>query len=143
VDRVDNADATPGLGTFAGLVSLATLLFSVSGVFGELQGALNRMWEVKAAPGASGTWPWIRKRLLSLGTFASVAFLLVVSLAVNAFVTAASESARDVLPGSDAVWQAATFVLAPLLSVCYAASSAAVSGRRNASISSMRTCASR
>jgi uncharacterized BrkB/YihY/UPF0761 family membrane protein len=29
---VDNADATPGLGTFAGLVSLATLLFSVSGV---------------------------------------------------------------------------------------------------------------
>lgn len=113
---VDNADATPGLGTFAGLVSLATLLFSVSGVFGELQSALNRMWEVQAAPGASGTWPWIRKRLLSLGTFVSVAFLLVVSLAVNAFVTAASESARDVLPGSDPIWEVATFGLASIVS---------------------------
>ena len=113
---VDNADATPGLGTFAGIVSLAMLLFSVSGVFGQLQAALNRMWDVTAAPGSSGTWPWIRKRLLSVGTFLSVGFVLVVSMAVTAFVEAASERARDVLPGADVAWEAATFVLSLLVS---------------------------
>jgi membrane protein len=84
---VDNADATPELGTFAGIVSLVTLLFSVSGVFGQLQAALNRMWDVKAAPvTANGNWLWIEKRLLSVGAFLSVGFLLVVSLAVTAVV---------------------------------------------------------
>jgi membrane protein len=47
---VDNAEATPGLGSFAGIVSLATLLFSVSSVFGQLQYALNHFWDVKAGP---------------------------------------------------------------------------------------------
>jgi membrane protein len=109
---VDNADATPELGTLAGVVSLATFLFSVSGVFAQLQAALNRMWDVTAAPGTTGTWPWIRKRLLSLGTFLSVGFVLVVSLAVTALVEAASERARDVLPGADLAWSIVTFVLA-------------------------------
>jgi len=108
---VENAEATPGLGTFAGIVSLATLLFSVSGVFGQLQAALNRMWDVKAAPGTTGTGPWIRKRLLSIGTFLSVGFVLVVSLAVTAFVEAASEHARDILPGTDVVWEILTFAI--------------------------------
>jgi membrane protein len=108
---VENADARPGLGNVAGVVSLVTLVASVSGVFSQLQYALNRIWNVKAAPGRSGLWPWIRKRLLSIGVFASVGFVLVVSLALTAFVAAASEYASGVLPGSDAVWQAVTFVL--------------------------------
>ena len=113
---VDNADATPGLGTLAGIVSLAMLLFSVTGVFGQLQAALNRMWDVKAIAGRSGMAVWIRKRLLSLGTFLSVGFVLVVSLAVTTFVEAASESARDVLPGADVMWELATFALSLLVS---------------------------
>jgi membrane protein len=113
---VDNADATPGLGTLAGVVSLATLLFSVTGVFGQMQAALNRMWDVKADPGKSGFSLWIRKRLLSLGTFLSVGFVLVVSLAVTTFVEAASERARDLLPGADVAWEVATFTLSLLVS---------------------------
>jgi len=107
---VDNADATPQLGTIAGIVSLVTLLFSVSGVFGQLQAALNRMWDVKAAPVTSnGTWIWIRKRLLSLGAFLSVGFLLVVSLAVTAFVEGWTERLRQGLPGTAFLWQVVTF----------------------------------
>src|SRR5436190_2107903 len=71
---VENAKGTPGFGTLAGLASLATLLVSVSGVFGELQSDLNKLWDVAPKPGATGTWPWLRKRLLSLGTFVSVGF---------------------------------------------------------------------
>jgi membrane protein len=108
---VDNAEATPGLGSFAGMVSLATLLFSVSSVFGQLQYALNHLWDVKAGPGTSGWWPWVRKRLLSIGTFVSTGFLLVTSLSVSAAVTVASEQAHDVLPGLDVIWQLVTFAL--------------------------------
>ena len=108
---VDNADATPGFGNVAGLVSLATLLFSVSGVFGQLQAALNLLWDVKAAPGTTGSSSWIRKRLLSLGTVVCVGFLLVVSLAVSAAVSAATEHARGVLPGTEVVWQTVTFAV--------------------------------
>ena len=106
---VDNADATPSVGTVAGIVSVATLLFSVSGVFGQLQAALNRMWDVQAAPGTTGTWPWVKKRLLSLGTFLSVGFVLVVSLAVTALVEGVSEHARTALPGAEAAWEVVTF----------------------------------
>jgi membrane protein len=108
---VDNAEATPGLGSFAGLVSLATLLFSVSSVFGQLQYALNHLWDVKAGPATSGWRPWVRKRLLSIGTFVSTGFLLVTSLSVSAAVSVASEQAQDVLPGLDFVWQLVTFTL--------------------------------
>lgn len=113
---IDNADATPGFGTVAGMVSLVTLLFSVSGVFGQLQAALNRLWDVKAIPGKAGWSVWIRKRVLSLGTVVCVGFLLVVSLAVSALVSAATEHARGMLPGTETVWQTITFVVSLALS---------------------------
>ncbi len=108
---VANAQARPGFGNAAGLVSLATLLFSVSGVFGELQTDLNKLWDVVPKPGSTGTWPWIRKRLLSLGTFVSVTFLLVVSLALSAIVSTAAARARTAVPGADVVWAAVTYVV--------------------------------
>jgi membrane protein len=108
---VENAKATPGFGTLAGLASLATLLVSVSGVFGELQSDLNKLWDVAPKPGATGTWPWLRKRLLSLGTFVSVGFLLVVSLALSGFVSMAAASTRDLLPGADLAWAVVTYVV--------------------------------
>jgi membrane protein len=108
---VENAKATPGLGNFAGLASLATLLFSVSGVFGELQSDLNKLWDVKPVPGAGGTWPWIRKRLLSLGTFLSVSFLLVVSLALSALVSSVAKATHDAMPGAAIAWEVVTYGL--------------------------------
>jgi membrane protein len=114
---VDNADSTPQLGTIAGIVSLATLLFSVSGVFGQLQAALNRMWDVKAAPTtAHGNWIWVRKRLLSLGAFLSVGFMLIVSLAVTAFVEAWTARLRQGLPGTALAWELVTFGVSLLVS---------------------------
>jgi membrane protein len=108
---VDSAKATPGFGNFAGLASLVTLLVSVSGVFGELQSDLNKLWDVKPIPGTTGSTAWIRKRLLSLGTFVSVSFLLVVSLALSGFMTMAAESTRDWFPGSDFMWEVVAYVV--------------------------------
>jgi membrane protein len=108
---VENAKAMPARGTFAGLASLAMLLFSVSGVFGELQSDLNKLWDVQPKPGAAGYWPWIRKRLLSLGTFVSMTFLLVVSLGLSALVSTAAERTHDLLPGVGVVWEVVAYVV--------------------------------
>lgn len=69
--------------TLAGTVSILILAFSASSVFGQLQSALNSIWDVKAKPGNS-ILGFINKRLLSLGMLLSIFFLLMVSLVLSA-----------------------------------------------------------
>src|SRR5690606_31160109 len=47
---VARADA-PKAGIWSSVVGIAVLLFGASGVFGELQTALNTIWDVKPRPG--------------------------------------------------------------------------------------------
>jgi membrane protein len=68
---------------FASLVAFVTLLFGASGVFTELQDALNLMWDVKAQS-AFGFMGMIKQRLFSFGMVLSVGFLLLVLLIISA-----------------------------------------------------------
>src|SRR5687768_17142756 len=61
---LDNAQQ-PDLGSLAAVLGIATLLFGASGVFGQLQEALNTIWEVQPKSGG-GIWQLIRSRFLSL-----------------------------------------------------------------------------
>jgi membrane protein len=85
--------------TLAGIVSIVILAFSASSVFGQLQSALNSIWDVKAKPG-SAIWGFINKRLLSLGMLLSIFFLLMVSLVVSAGLQAFTGK----MGGGDAGW---------------------------------------
>lgn len=67
------------------LLGTGLLLSSASGVFGQLQAALNRIWDVKAAP-RLGVAAWIRKRLLSMGMVLAILFILLVALVVSAVI---------------------------------------------------------
>lgn len=69
--------------TLAGVVSIVILAFSAASVFGQLQSALNSIWDVKAKPGNS-IMGFINKRLLSLGMLLSIFFLLMVSMVISA-----------------------------------------------------------
>lgn len=70
-------------GTFSAFVGLMTILFSVTGIFAQLQASLNDIWGVK--PSVKGAfWSWLRARLLSFGLLLSILFLLLVSLILNA-----------------------------------------------------------
>src|SRR5438045_74274 len=72
----------PGQGTFATIFSIALLLFSAGGVFGELQDSMNVVWGVKPDP--NRTWMTIvRQRFFSLTLVMGTAFILLVSLVVN------------------------------------------------------------
>jgi len=71
--------------TVSGIISLILVLFAATGVFGQLQSALNQMWDVKANA-TSGILGYVQKRLLSVGMLLTILFLLLTSLAVSAVI---------------------------------------------------------
>ena len=92
---VANARA-PEKGILSTVIGLAVLLFGASGVFGELQAALNHIWDVKPKPGR-GIRGFIRDRFFSFSMVMGVAFLLLVSLVVSAAIAALSQHYRALI----------------------------------------------
>jgi membrane protein len=82
-DAVDEAENT-GTGA-AVVIGIGALLLGATGVFGQLQDALNTIWEVPPKK-SGGLWRLIRSRLVSLAAVFGTGFLLLVSLAVSAAV---------------------------------------------------------
>jgi len=74
------------------ILSIAGLLFGATGAFVSLQTALNQAWEVEPDPKSGGIKNFITKRFLSLGMVLGIAFLLLVSLAVTAGLSAAGDA---------------------------------------------------
>jgi membrane protein len=100
---VKNAKA-PAAGIVGSILGLIVLLFGASGVFGELESALNSMWEVKPRPGR-GIRGMLRDRLFSFAMVMGVAFLLLISLVVSAVLSAVGRFLSSALPGGELVWQ--------------------------------------
>ena len=66
---------------------MVTLILGATGVFGEIQDSLNRIWGLKVKP-QSGIWKVVINRLLSFSLILSLGFVFIVSLALNAIVLA-------------------------------------------------------
>jgi membrane protein len=98
VQNIAEKASQPGKSTIATIIGIALALFGASGVFGQLQDALNTIWGVKARPGR-GIWGFLRSRFLSFAMIAGVCFLLLVSLAVEGMLKAFSQYVQSVLPG--------------------------------------------
>lgn len=76
-------DFASGLGPLSKVIGVLILLFSATGVFAQLQYALNRAWEVEPDPEQGGVMSFFGKRLLSLGMIVVIIFLLLVSLVLT------------------------------------------------------------
>jgi len=104
-------------GLVAGLIGLGILFFGATGVFIELQDALNVIWGVK--PKEEGIKGLIRGRFTSFTMVLGICFLLLVSLIVTAVVAALSERFVLMIPGGEAIGHilemSATFVVITLL----------------------------
>lgn len=106
---VKNAHA-PGSSALSLIVGVIVLLFGASGAFGELQSALNTVWEVAPKPGR-GLWGIVKDRFFSFTLVVGVAFLLLVSLIVSAALTWLGEVFARSLPGGAALWQVLNFFI--------------------------------
>ena len=99
-----------GNGVLATIVGVVTILFGATGVFVQLQNALNRVWSVEAKPG-KGLWSFIRTRLISFGMVLGIGFLLLVSLVLSAAVAALNTWAIGMMPGVEVLVQILTFLV--------------------------------
>jgi membrane protein len=78
-------------GLIATLLGIGALLFGATGVFVQLKGALNSIWDIERRGGGLGIKRYFFSRLLSFGLILVVGFLLLVSLIVSAAITALDE----------------------------------------------------
>lgn len=79
-----------GGGTLMTVVGIIALLVGATGMFAELQDALNTVWNIKAERIPGGIWGVVRSRLLAFVVICGLAFLLVVSLIVGACLSSLS-----------------------------------------------------
>ncbi len=80
-------------GVVSTVIGVVSVLLGATGVFAQLQEALNIIWKVDPAPVVKSNasklakvWAYVRNRLLSFSVLCGLAFLLLVSLALNTVI---------------------------------------------------------
>ena len=99
VQQIARQVSTPTKSAVGGIIGIALALFGATGVFGQLQNALNTIWGVKARPGG-GVWGFVRSRFLSFALLAGIGFLLLVSLVIEAVIKGFSHYLQSIGPGA-------------------------------------------
>ena len=108
-DMIQRADQ-PSTGLFATGLAVATLLLGASGVFGQLQDALNTVWGVEPKEGR-GVWGFIKDRFLSFVAVLGTGFLLLVSLILSSALAAFGKWFGELLPLPETVLQFMNFAM--------------------------------
>lgn len=112
-------DATGG--PFQLIFNLVFFAFGASGVFAQIQNALDKIWEVKPVPGKHITH-FLRKRLLSFAMVLVIAFLLLVSFVANTVLASIVDVLNDLTPGRGYWWQILSFIVSfGMITVLFAA----------------------
>lgn len=108
-DMIQRADK-PSTGLLATALAIVTLLVGASGVFGQLQDALNTVWGVEPKEGR-GVLGFIKDRFLSFVAVLGTGFLLLVSLVLSTALAAVGKWFSGWLPLPEAVLQLLNFAV--------------------------------
>ena len=107
-------------GPLATVIGGVTLLITASGVFGEMQSALNAIW--RAEPKGTTVGRLVRARAMSLGLVGALGFLMMVSLVVSATITAMQTYIGGIVPEAAMVIHTLNFVISfAFIAVLFAA----------------------
>jgi membrane protein len=88
VEGVLASVSRPASGVLGTTIGVVVLIVGATSVFAELQDALDRIWQAPARDKHGGMWRLLRSRLLSFGLILGIAFLLMVSLVLDALISA-------------------------------------------------------
>lgn len=111
VEQLVLKSASQANGVVAAVIAFGVLLFGASGVFSDLQSALNTIWKVPGRNSGGGIVTVLRERLLSFSLVCGAAFLLLVSLVVTAVLAGVNARVAGWLPGMDVLAEVIAFVL--------------------------------
>jgi membrane protein len=99
----------PRAGILATLAGLAMSALGASGVFGQLQRALDKIWNVRR-PSGRGVRGLVLDRLSAFSMLLLVGFLLTISLGAGAALAALSERIAGLFPGAHVAARVADLV---------------------------------
>ncbi len=88
---------------FATTIGIIVLTIGATGIFGEIQDSLNRIWGLKIKA-RKVWWKVIIDRLISFSLILSLGFVLIVSLVLNAIAAAVSQKIIELLPGMGSIF---------------------------------------
>lgn len=108
-DMVASANK-PSAGIVATVIGVVTLFLGAAGVFGQIQDALNTVWGVQPKPNR-GILSTLKVRFLSFTMVFGIGFLLLVSLALSAFLSALNGWMLSRLPFSETMLQIINFIV--------------------------------
>jgi membrane protein len=80
------------------LLGVGALLFGATGAFIQLQTALNDAWKVEPDPSQGGIRNFVVKRVFSFGLILFIAFMMLISLALTAMLSAVGGAIGTGLP---------------------------------------------
>lgn len=103
--------ASESNGVLATAIAAAVLFFGASGVFADLQSALNTIWKVPGRTPTGGIFSVVKDRLLSFSLVCGAAFLLLTSLVLTAVLAGVNGYVAGWMPGLAALAQVINFVL--------------------------------
>jgi len=98
IQDIANNAGQPKTSMVTTVIGSLVALFGASGVFGQLQDALNTIWSVKSQP-SQGIWTFLRARFLSFAMVGGVCFLLLVSLTVESLLKGLHSYLQSLFPG--------------------------------------------
>jgi membrane protein len=103
----------PAHGVIGSIIGVFALFLGASGVFSEMQDALDSIWHVSPDTRA-GTLSLVKQRFLSFGMVLGIGFLLLVSLLLSAFLAAVTKYLGGKLPIPVALFESLDFLLSLL-----------------------------
>src|SRR5688572_30434986 len=103
-ETIRNVSKSSG-GKFATIIGVITLVLGATGVFGEIQDSINRIWHLKSKPRKGKGWiRLIINRLISFSMVITLGFLLLVSLIINGLMEVFINYLSTVLPDIQVVF---------------------------------------
>lgn len=110
IQALVSAALKPKTGAWTSVVAVAAFFVGATGVFVQLQDALNSVWRVRRMPGR-GVRNFIKARLLSFALLAGIGFLLLVSLILDAGLSGLGKYLFGSPPAQETLWQGVNFVV--------------------------------
>jgi membrane protein len=110
IQALVSAALKPKTGAWTSVVAVATFFVGATGVFVQLQDALNSVWGVRRRPGR-GVRNFIKARLLSFALLAGIGFLLLVSLILDAGLSGLGKFMFGSTPAQETLWQGVNFMV--------------------------------
>ena len=101
-------------GILATIIGVVAVILGAAGFFGQLQDALNTVWEVAPKPGG-GIVGMLKSRFLSFTMVLGIGFLLIVSLLASTALSYVSNFVVGVMPGAEFLAQVLNFIISFLV----------------------------